>query len=437
MRYANMIMKLFLLLGLLFSGQAMASPDIQHWLTANGAHVYYVHAPELPMVDVRVVFDAGSARDANKPGLSALSNSLLDEGVPGKDANAIAESFESVGAGYGAEALRDMAVASIRSLTDPAAMTPAMQTFAEVIASPTFPEKSFERNRKAMLVGLQQEQQSPAALVEKAFYNAVYAGHPYAIPGGGTEESLAILSRDDVIAFHKQYYVAKNATLAIVGALDRKQAEQLAGQLTAGLASGERASAIPVVPMLDKAVETKIEHSATQTHMRIGQPGSKRGDKDYFSLYVGNHILGGSGLVSRLSDEVREKRGLSYSVYSYFLPMREYGPFMMGLQTKNTTAAEARKVLMEQLRKFRDKGPTKKELKSAKQNITGGFALRVDSNRKITGYVAMIGFYGLPLDYLDTFTKNVEAVSIADIKDAYKRRIDPDKLVTVTVGGSK
>jgi zinc protease len=430
-----MKMKLVLLFGLLLSGQAIASPTIQHWQTANGARVFYVHAPELPMVDVRVVFDAGSARDADKPGLAVLTSSLLDEGVPGKDANAIAESFESVGAGYGAESQRDMAVASIRSLTDPVSMTPAMQTFAAVIATPTFPEQSFERNRKAMLVGLQQEQQSPGALVEKAFYKAIYGEHPYAIPDGGTEESLSSMTRDDVINFHKQYYVAQNAVLAIVGALDRKQAEALAGQLTAGLAIGEPASAMPPVAALDKPSDITIEHSSTQTHIRIGQPGSKRGDKDYFALYVGNHILGGSGLVSRLSDEVREKRGLSYSVYSYFFPMREYGPFIMGLQTKNTTAEEARKVLMQQLRKFRDKGPTKQELKRAKQNITGGFALRVDSNKKITGYVAMIGFYGLPLNYLDTFTKSVEAVSIADIKDAYQRRIHPDKLVTVTVGG--
>ena len=421
---------------LLVSASLQASPDIQHWKTSNGARVYYVSAPELPMVDVRIVFDAGSARDGNKPGLASLTNSLLDEGVPGKDVNAIAEAFENVGAGYGADSQRDMALASIRTLTDPAALKPAMQTFAEVLAKPIFPNKSFERNRKAMLVGLQQEQQSPSSLAEKAFFKAVYGDHPYASPGNGTEKSLKAMSRNDVINYHKKYYVAQNAVLAIVGAVDKKQAEQLAEQLTKGLNKGQRAKEIAAVKPLTKENVNKIEHTSKQTHMRIGQPGSKRGDKDYFTLYVGNHILGGSGLVSRLSDEIREKRGLSYSVYSYFLPMREHGPFMMGLQTKNETADEARKVLMESLNKYRDEGPTKEELKRAKQNITGGFALRVDSNKKITGYVAMIGFYGLPLDYLDTFTKKVEAVTVADIKDAYKRRLDPDKLATVTVGGS-
>jgi zinc protease len=427
-----------LVLGLLVAGAvAQASPDIQHWQTANGARVYYVHAPELPMVDVRVVFDAGSARDGERAGLAALTNSLLDEGVPGLGVNEIAETFESVGASYGADALRDMAVASLRSLTEPAALDTALPLFARVLAEPEFPQKSFERNRKAMLIGLQHEQQSPGAIVEKQFYKRVYGAHPYAIPGNGTLESVTALSREDVIGFHEKYYVAHNAVIAIVGAVERQQAESIAEQLTKNLRKGERAASLPATTPLDKAITHHIEHPATQSHIRIGQPGMKRGDQDYFALYVGNHMLGGSGLVSRLSNEVREKRGLSYSVYSYFLPMRENGPFMLGLQTKNEQVAEARKVVMDTLRRYIKEGPSKKELKRSKQNITGGFALRIDSNKKIVEYVAMIGFYGLPLDYLDTFNDKVEAVTAKQIRDAFRRRVDPDKLVTVIVGGQK
>eukprot|EP00487_Bulimina_marginata_P002359 TRINITY_DN15484_c0_g1_i1.p1 TRINITY_DN15484_c0_g1~~TRINITY_DN15484_c0_g1_i1.p1 ORF type:complete len:134 (+),score=34.08 TRINITY_DN15484_c0_g1_i1:194-595(+) len=133
----------------------------------------------------------------------------------------------------------------------------------------------------------------------------------------------------------------------------------------------------------------------------MGQPGINRADPDYFALYVGNHILGGSGLVSKLSDEIREKRGLSYSVYSYFRPMRQWGPYQFGLQTRNDQAEEALDVLKNTLKTFIADGPSEDELIAAKQNITGGFALRVDSNSKIADYLAMIGFYGLPLDYLE------------------------------------
>lgn len=419
------------------TGLLLANPDIQHWQTANGARVYYVPAPELPMIDVRVVFDAGSAHDGDKPGLAMLTNSLLDEGTATQNANQLAETFEGVGAEYGASSLRDMAVTSIRSLTEAAAMKTALDTFAAVLATPGFPEKPFQRNRKAMLLGLQQEQQEPGSLAGKAFYKALYGDHPYGSHSSGTEASLKAMRREDVQAFHRQYYVARNAVIAIVGDVSRRQAEAIAEQLTTKLRVGERAAAVPAVAPLEKASLQRIRHDSQQTHILVGQPGMRRGDADYISLYVGNHILGGSGLVSRISDVIREQRGLAYSAYSYFAPMRENGPFTMGLQTKNAQADAALKLLGETLRDYIDKGPTEDELKRSKQNITGGWALRVDSNKKITEYVAVIGFYDLPLDYLDTFTDKVEAVTVKSIKDAFKRRIHPDKLITVMVGGEK
>ena len=159
-----------------------------------------------------------------------------------------------------------------------------------------------------------------------------------------------------------------------------------------------------------------------------------RTDPDYFPLYVGNHILGGSGLVSLLMDEVREKRGLSYSVYSYFLPLAERGPFLAGLATKNDQGPQARNVLMATIQRFRDEGPSQEELEAAVKNITGGFPLRIAGNRKIAQYLAIIGFYGLPLDYLDRFNERVRAVTVEAIRDAFQRRIDPSHFTTVIVG---
>jgi len=430
--------KLIVLLSLLIvSSIGVAGPKIENWQTKNGAKVFYVNAPELPIVDLRMVFDAGSARDADKPGLASLTNSLLDEGTGELSVDQIAEQFEGIGARFGASSLRDMAVTSLRSLNDKAVLDKALDLFSNVVAKPNFPEKSFQRNRKSMLVGLQVASQRPNSIASKAFYKQVFAEHPYAIDGSGTEASLTAMTRQDVVDFHKRYYVAKNAVIAIVGAVSRAQAEQLAERLTSGLVAGEAAPTLAKVKALSAPVMKRVNHPSQQTHILVGQPGMHRGDPDYTTLYVGNHILGGSGLVSRLSDKVREQRGLAYSVYSYFSPMREDGPFTMGMQTKNSQADDALALLKKVLKEYVDKGPTEDELKRSKQNITGGFALRVDSNKKIIEYVAMIGFYGLPLDYLDTFNAKVEAVTVEKIKDAFKRRVHPDKLVTIMVGGDK
>lgn len=411
-----------------------AQIEIQHWETGNGARVLFVPAPELPMIDVQVVFDAGSARDGGRPGVAQLTSRLLDSGAGELDANAIAEAFEDLGARFSAESHRDMAVVNLRSLSDPDYLIPAVDTLALLLRAPTFPEDALERERGRLLTALQREEQSPGSLASNAFYRAVYRDHPYGSHPLGTPESLAGLARADVATHHRQYYVARNAVIALVGALDRIEAEALAERLVGELPSGAAAPELPPVPVLDAPRRIHIEFPSSQTHILAGQAGLQRLDRDYFPLYVGNHILGGSGLVSRISDEIRDKRGLAYSAYSYFSPMRAPGPYLLGLQTQNDQAESAIGVLFDTVGAFIDEGPTAKELTAAVRNITGGFPLRIASNSDIAGNLAVIGFYGLPLDYLDRFNDQVEAVTRERIRDAYQRRIDPDRMVTVTVG---
>ncbi len=428
------IQSVFCMVVLLCSSILFAGPKIQSWETPNGAKVLFVSAPELPMMDIRVVFDAGSARDEDKPGLAQLTASLLSQGAGEWSADQLAERMEGVGASFGTGAAQDMAWATVRSLTEPKALNIALATLSTVIAKPRFEAADFNRTREAMQVGLRQSEQNPASVVSKAFFSKVFAGHPYASHPSGTQESLAAMVRDDLVQLHKTYYVARNAVVAIVGAIDRQQAEKIAAQVTAGLAKGQHAPALPEVVMATKGVTENIAFPSSQSHIRLGQPGIRRGDPDYFVLYVGNHILGGSGLVSLLSDEVREKRGLSYSVYSYFNPMRKAGPFIMGAQTKNVQAQEALTVMRKTLQDFIDKGPTQEQLSASKQNITGGFPLRIASNKDIVGYLAMLGFYELPLDYLDTFVGKIETITAEQIQDAFQRRLHPDKFVTIVVG---
>jgi zinc protease len=422
-----------LMMLVLLSGTALATPQIQHWTTGNGARVYYVEAPELPMLDVRVVFDAGSARDGDLPGLAMITNGLLTDGAGKLDADGIAESIDRVGAQLSVDSLRDMALVSLRTLTEETALKQSLDVLSSVINGPTFEQDDIDRNLQAMKIGLRQEEQAPDEVASKAFYRVLYKDHPYAMPSNGTNESLPLLNRERIVAFHQKYYVAKNAVIVLVGAIDRGRAEQIAEQVIGNLPAGERAAGLPGVHAV-KGQREEIAFPSTQSHIYIGVPVLSRDDPDYFPLYVGNHVLGGSGLVSRISEEVREKRGLAYSSYSYFSPMRGPGPFQVGLQTKNSQAREAENVVMTTLKDFIDKGPSAEELESSIQNITGGFPLRIASNKDIVSYLAVIGFYDLPLDYLDTFVDSVKQVTIEQIRDAFQRRVKLDQLSTIVVG---
>ena len=430
----------FVALAVITNQFAVAAPKIEHWVTDAGLRVYYVNVPELPILDARLTFAAGSAYDGDKAGLSGMLTSMFDKGAAGLNADQIAEAFESVGANFSSGAARDMAWISLRTLTMEEQMTSALSTWQKVIEKPDFPDADFERLKKQAMVGLQAEKQSPSSIANKAFYKNLYGDHPYASPQNGTEESIGALSTKDLKAFFKQYYVNKNGQLALVGAIDKKKATDIANEISKALLSGEKgegkkAAAIPEVKPLTEAKTIHIPFPSSQAHVMMGQPGDKRGDKDYFPLYLGNHVLGGSGFTSRLVKEVRVKRGLSYSVYSYFIPMQENGPFMVGLQTKLSQTDEAIKVVREELEKFQKEGPSEEDLKASKLNIVGGFPLRTASNDDIIGYIAMIGFYGLPLDYLNTFTDTVEKVSREQVVDAFKRRVHLDKMLTVIVGG--
>ncbi|MFP4132120.1 MAG: M16 family metallopeptidase [Thiohalospira sp.] len=428
---------LLLALTALTAGPAVAQPEIQQWQTDNGADVLYVHAPELPMVDLQVTFAAGSARDGGKPGLAALTNGLLEAGAGERGEEAIADDLAASGAELSTSAERDRASVHLRSLADPERLEPALAILADVLARPTFPEEAFERERRRALVGLRQAKQDPGEVADRAFHRALYGDHPYAHPTSGTEESVEGLARTDVATFHDRYYVAANADVAIVGDVDRERAAELAEAAVAELPDGEAAPPLPEVADLEEAEQVAKDFPSAQTHLLIGQPGMRRGDPDYWPLLVGNHILGGSGFGSRIMEAVREERGLAYSAYSHFRPLGRRGPFIIGLQTANANAEEAEELARELLADFVEEGPSEDELEAAKANLVGSFPLRINTNSDLLGYLAMIGFYDLPTDYLDRFTDRVEAVTVEDIRDAFRRRVDPDRLVTVTVGGDE
>lgn len=424
----------FLSLILLLPVTALASPEIQHWKTPEGARVYFVESHDLPILDVRVMFDAGSARDEGKSGLASLTANLLTEGAGEMDADTIAARLEGVGADLEAHATLDYAYVALRTLTHADKLKTATAVLQTVLAKPRFTEKDWAREKQRALAALRQREEDPAEVARLKFYQALYGDHPYAQPTAGWSRTVDGLTRDDAIQFHRRHYHVQAAVVILVGDLDRAAAESLAQRLVAGLPRGEAPAPLPPVPTAGKEQTVHAEFPSAQTHILVGMPVLSRDDPDLFPLYVGNHILGGGGLVSRLFEEVREKRGLSYSASSYFYPQRQPGPFVISVQTRNEQAGESLKVLRQTVADFVQNGPSAKELDAAQKNLTGGFVLRLDSNAKISEYVSVIGYYELPLDYLETYIAKVQAVTREQILDAFRRRVRPAEFTTVTVG---
>ena len=423
-----------LLLSLPLSAQAALA--IQHWQTPQGARVVFVESRELPMLDISVDFPAGSARDpAGKAGLAHLTHGLLDQGAGGLSDTAIAHRLADVGAVLSGNFDRDRAGVTLRTLSSASEKAAALEMLARVLQRPDFPQAVIKREKQRLIAAIREAEADPGTVAGKAFYRALYGTHPYAHDEAGDPAAIARLTRGDLQAFYRAHYSAPNAVISLVGDIPRAEAEAIAARLAAGLS---KAATVPPLPSPAPAAssDVRIAHPSTQSHVLVGAVGMARNDPDFFPLFVGNYVLGGGGFDSRLMREVRDKRGYAYSAYSYFMPMVEAGPFQLGLQTKLEQTGDALKVAQATLRQFIADGPSEAELDQAKSNLTGGFPLRIDSNKKILDYLAAIGFYRLPLDYLDTWVAKVDAVDVAAVKQAFARRIDPDRLVTVVVGAT-
>ena len=428
------VLKLFVLIAaVIISTAANAAVKINHWQTAAGSDVYFVENHDLPIIDMAVNCPAGSARDTKlSSGVAGVTRYMMTLGAAGMSEEVITNKFADIGAVLGGELDSDRAAFKLRTLTSES--TKALETFNAILHKPDFPQTVLDREKVRIIAGINEAATQPESISSKAFMKALYGAHPYSLEESGEVDTITAMKRDDLVAFYNQYYSAKSAVIALIGDMTETQARAIAESTSAGLPQTPAVQKIAEVTLPTSANNQSISHPATQAHILLGYPGIKRGDADYFPLYVGNYILGGGGFVSRLTEEVREKRGLVYNVYSYFMPMAELGPFQIGLQTKKDQAGEALKVVNATVAKYIQGGPTEKELKAAKDNIIGGFPMRIDSNGKILDYLSVIGFYKLPMTYLDDFNKSVAKVTTKQIKEAFQRRIKPENFVSVTVG---
>lgn len=428
---------------------AQAALPIQHWTQPSGARVYLVESHAIPMVDVQIDIDAGSRRDpAAQAGLASVMAGQMASGTrahpkgqgpyaQAMDENQIGEAWADLGASFGASAGADRMSFALRSLSYPDLLDKAVALAARQMAHPAFPEAIWVRDRERLSAAIRESLTKPANVVQQRFASAVYGTHPYGYRS--TPETLSRIGVQDLQNLHAQSLQACRASVSVVGALSRAQTDVLVTRLLSLWPNTAACKPLPLVPevaSLSAAQALNVPFDSAQAHVLMGQPGYKRSDPDFFALLVGNHILGGGGFVSRLTEQVREKRGLSYSVYSYFSPGLHAGAFTVGLQTRPDQAAQAIAVAQDVVQAFVREGPTEAELQAAKSNLVGGFALRIDSNRKLLDNVANIAWNRLPLSYLDTWTQQLDRVSVADVRRAMARVLQPERMVTVVVGAA-
>ena len=442
---------MLLLVLALLAQPARAALEVQNWTTPGGTRVLFVESRALPIVDVSIEFPAGSSRD--EPAVSRLANLTLQmlrlgsrargephapTADPALTEDEVALRLADVGAQLSSTFDVDRAGYSLRTLSSARERAQALDVLAAVVQRPAFPPEVVAREKERVIAGLREAAVKPNVVAQRAFAQLVFGEHPYALRLTGELESVAALQPEQLAQFHRTHYLRDRAVISIIGDLDRSEAERIAHALSDGLPLGESEAGDPPpsVASLAEPVQRYIAHDAAQAHVIVGAPGMRRSDPDYFPLLVGNYILGGGGFNSRLTVQVRERRGLTYSVYSAFYPYLREGAFAISLQTRKDQADEALNVVRDTLARFVSEGPTEAELDGARQHLVGAFPLRIDSNRKLLDYLAVIGYYGLPMDWLDRFPERVSEVTLAQIRDAFRRRVDPARMATVVVGGT-
>lgn len=424
-----------LVLLLVFPLCVSAKVQVESWSTENNVSVLYAQVPELEMVDMYLAFDAGSTRDGKKHGLANLVSALILQGASDLNVDEFNEAIGLTGGNLSSGSSSDMAYIKMRSLTEQANLEAVMRLLKLALSSPRFDDSDVNRLVARTLIGLDFKKQSPAAVAQDELYAELFTAHPYGFPHEGTAESVKSITRDDVSKFFNEFYVAKNLNISIVGAVNLRQAKAMAEEISSILVSGERADKVFSPPSKKtQGILVKRNFPSIQSHIRVGARSVERGHPDYFPLLVANHALGGNSLVSVLFRSIREERGLAYSAYSYFSPKLTGGSLVAALQTDRENQEEALSVLDSSLEKLRLEGFSGKDIDRAKDNLIGGFPLRVDTNAEILNYLAMLGFYKLPTDYLETFAGNVDRVTRAEVSRVFNRYLSPEKLVTVIVG---
>jgi len=421
---------------------AYAILPIEKLDSVKGAQAYLVQTKALPMVDIEISIDAGDRYDpAAKSGLATVVGQLMNYGAKSEKGllteAQIADEVADLGANLGVSVSGERAVMRIRTLSRKDLRDRAVQLASAMLSAPTYDAKILAREKQRMTTALLEAETKPESVLDRRFRKSVYGNYPLA--NSPSVQSIASISAIDLQQFHKQFYRGDRMIVSIVGDVSKAEAAEIvqgllqrvpqSGPAIAKLPEFERS---PVEPLSQR--EVTIPFDSQQAHIAMGMTAVTRSNPDFFPLLVGNYVLGGGGFVSRLMSEVREKRGLAYSVFSYFSPGKDVGIFQAGLQTKNDQATLALEVMSSSIAQFIADGPTQSELDAAKANLINGYPLRIDNNRKLLDYVSSIAWNNLPLDTMETWTKQVEEVGLDQVKTTFQKYLAMDRMKIVVLG---
>ncbi|QWD93130.1 insulinase family protein [Polynucleobacter asymbioticus] len=433
------------LMALALISSVQAALPIEQLDSFHGAKGYLVQTKTLPMLDIEISIDAGSRYDpSTKSGLASLTGALLNKGIRSSKGalteDQIADQVADLGADLSVGVTGERALIRIRCLSRSDIRDRAVGLARQILSNPSYEPAVLNREKQRISAGLLEAETKPDFVLERRFKKAVYGDYP--LGNAMTVKSIAALTASELKQFHQQFYRSDRVIVSMVGDISRAEAQEMMQTLVKDLpATG---SAIPPLPELFRSPiestadrEIQIPFDSQQAHIAMGMTAIARNNPDYFPLMVGNYALGGGGFVSRLMNEVREKRGLAYSVFSYFAPGQDNGIFQAGLQTKNDQASMALDVMIETITQFIAKGPTQSELDAAKANLVNGFPLRIDNNRKLLDNVSSIAWNGLPLNTLDTWTEQVNAVTRDQIETAFQKYLAMDRMKIVVLGAKQ
>ncbi len=429
-----------LLLGVLSSAQAIL--PIEKLDSVKGAQAYFVQTKALPMVDIEISIDAGDRYDpAAKSGLATVAGELMSYGAKSGQSSLteaqIADEIADLGANVGVSVSGERAVMRIRTLSRKDLRDRVVRLASAMLSAPTYDSKILVREKQRMTTALLESETKPEAVLDRRFRKLVYGDYP--LGNSPTVQSIANISALDLQQFHKQFYRGDRMIISIVGDVSKPEASEIVQALLQQIS--QAGPAIAKLPEFERSPietlsqrEVNIPFDSQQAHIAMGMTAVTRSNPDYFPLMVGNYVLGGGGFVARLMSEVREKRGLAYSVFSYFAPGKDAGIFQAGLQTKNDQATLALEVMSSTIEQFIANGPTQAELDAAKANLINGYPLRIDNNRKLLDNVSSIAWNNLPLDTMEVWTKQVDAVTLGQVKAAFQKYLAMDRMKIVVLG---
>jgi zinc protease len=416
------------------AGVAPASAiEIEKVVSPGGIEAWLVSEAAVPLVSVQFAFDGGAAQDpAGKPGVANLVSVLLDEGAGDIASSEFQEKLETLAIEMSFDADRDGFYGSMQTLTEN--LDEAADLLRLAITEPRFDADAIERMRVQTQSGLRRELQDPDAVAGRLWSRVVFGDHPYGRPVKGTLETVASITADDLRAFRDDTFARDTLKIAVVGDIDAKRLAPLLDEIFGGLRETAKLTPVPEATLPDGGVREVVEMEIPQTVIQFGRPGLKRTDPDFIPAYVVNHILGGGAFSSRLYQEVREKRGLSYSVYSFLYPLDRAGLIAGGAATRNDRAAESLAIIDEEIKRMSDQGPTAEELDKAKRYLKGSYPLRFDTSSKIARQLVEIQRDDLGMDYINRRNDLIDAVTIEDARRVARRLYGDGSLYVTMVG---